>query len=330
MAYALDMTFDGSGPGPLALSVCIVTYERSAYLSRCLHAITRLVPAVDQVVVVDASARSDEASVREVCPGATYVWAPQLAGWMTKSRNEALRWVTGDIIAFIDDDVCVHEGWAGSLREAFTDPALAAAGGRTLNGQPGEEVSREPIGRYLPEGALTGGFAACTDGPVEIDHGIGANMVFRRSLLAELGGFRDDYPGTAFREDTDMFLRVRSIGGKVLFLPDAAVDHLPAPHVVGARFDTRYKLYARRNHAVLLARHEGMTSPALRRWARSELARVGEVSTLRQRVMRLGVTALGLLWGAAAMSTKARLGPSAPRRSGPQADELRRLLGSGT
>lgn len=314
---------------PPTLSVCIVTYERPSYLRRCLEALNSLTDGVDEVVVVDASARAHETTVREVCPDVTYVWSPQLAGWMTRSRNEALRWVTGDIIAFLDDDVCVHDGWSSALRAAFAHPDLAAAGGRTLNGQPGEEVSEEPIGRYQPGGVLTGGFAARSDGPIEIDHGIGANMAFRRAVLADLGGFRDDYPGTALREDTDMFLRVKSIGGKALFLPNAVVDHLPAPHVVGERFDTRYKLYARRNHAVLLSRHEGIRSPALRRWARSEIARVGEVASAKDRILRLGVTLLGLGWGAAALPTKARWAPMEPRRQDALGRELRATLGGG-
>lgn len=312
-----------------ALTVCVVTFERPAYLKRCLEAIEMLDDPVDEVVVVDASAVDHASSAREACPSVVYVWAPHLAGWMTRSRNEALRRVKGDVIAFIDDDVCVHRGWSAALRQAYSDPTLSAAGGRTLNGLPGEEDNDEPVGRYFPDGALTGNFAARQAEPIEIDHGIGANMSFRRSVLADLGGFRDDYPGTALREDTDVFLRIKSMGGKVLFLPDAAVDHLPAPHVVGERFDTRYKLYARRNHAVLLARHEGIGSPVVWRWMRDELARVTDVPGMRQRVLRLGVTVVGLVWGIGAMLSHARWRASEPRRSGDLADELRRLLCAG-
>ena len=46
-----------------------------------------------------------------------------------------------------------------------------------------------------------------------------------------------------------------------VFAPLAVVDHLPAPHVKGRRFDTRYKLYGRRNHMVMLARYAGRRSP---------------------------------------------------------------------
>lgn len=314
-------------PTKLRLSVCIVTYERAAFLDRCLRSLAELDDPAEEIVVVDASAASNAAAVEALGLPTRYVWAPQLAGWMTRSRNEGLRHVTGDVIAFLDDDVVVTRQWATALRELFADPHVAAAGGRTRNGIAGEETYDQPIGRYLPNGRLTDGFAAEADAPVIMDHGIGANMSFRRSVMAELGGFRDDYPGTALREDTDMFLRVRRIGGRVLFAPDAVVDHLPAPHVVGARFDTRYKLYGRRNHVVLVARHAGLGSADLRRWIGGEARGVLAADGLMPKVMRLGVTAVGIAWGLRAATRAARWRPLEPRRSGPQAEEIRRRLG---
>lgn len=326
---AVTTTPPGSGARSRTprLSVCVVTYERPDFLSRCLAGLGRVAGGVDEIVVVDASSKDGSASVDGSGSCVRYVWAPQLAGWMTRSRNEALRWVTGDIIAFVDDDVVVSQGWADALRAAFADPAVGAVAGRTLNRQPGEDVYPGPIGRLLPDGRLSEGFAASVDAPVEVDHGIGANMSFRRPLLAELGGFRDDYPGTALREDTDIFLRARRLGRRTLYDPAAVVDHLPAPHVKGARFDTRYKLYGRRNHVVLLARDQGLCSPMLRRWIVGELRRIEQAGGPIRRVQRLGVTLLGIAWGLAAAARQARWTPMDPRRTGAQADQLRQWLG---
>jgi GT2 family glycosyltransferase len=315
-----------AGRGRAGLSVCVVTYERAAFLDRCLAGIAALEDPVDEVVVVDASARDRSAEVDAHDLPLHFVWAPQLAGWMTRSRNEALRRVTGEVVAFLDDDVVVEHGWSRAVRAAYRDPSVAAVAGRTRNGIAGEERYDQPVGRYLPNGRLTEGFAVTADAPFEVDHGIGANMSFRRSVLADLGGFRDDYPGTALREDTDVFLRVGRIGGRVVFVPDAVVDHLPAPHVRGARFDTRYKLYGRRNHAVMVARHRGLGSADLRRWVAGELRGVGGASGLRARALRLGVTVMGIGWGLGAAVRQASWGPSEPRRTGPQAEDLRALL----
>lgn len=309
-----------------AHSICIVTYERRDFLRRCLEALKAQVTSDTEVVVVDASTTDAATTVGEILPAAKYVHAPQLAGWMTRSRNEALRHVDGDIVSFIDDDVVVSASWQPALLAAFEDATVTAVAGRTRNLQPGEESYDQPVGRLLSDGSLTEGFASLPDGVIEVDHGIGANMSFRRSMLALLGGFRDDYPGTAMREDTDMFLRVKRAGGRAVFVPDAVVDHLPAPHVKGERFDTRYKLYARRNHMVLLARDSGIRSSSLRRWVAREFGTVAEAPGLWRRVRRFGVTVLGVAWGTAAMVRQARWTPTPPARDDPAGRELRVLL----
>ncbi|WP_448811695.1 glycosyltransferase family 2 protein [Agromyces bauzanensis] len=308
------------------LSVCIVTYERPEFLRRCLLSLQEHLDDTAEVVVVDASVEDRGELARETDPAVTYVHAPHLAGWMTRSRNEALRHVRGEIVSFLDDDVVVRAGWQHSVLAAFDDATVAAVAGRTCNGAPGEEQYDRPIGRLLPDGTLTDGFASLPGRPVDVDHGIGANMSFRKSVLAGLGGFRDDYPGTALREDTDIFLRVRAAGGRTLFVPDAAVDHRPAPHVRGARFDTRYKLYGRRNHMVLLARHGGIRSPILRRWMLLQLKQSSRARGFSGRVRRLGVTVLGLAWGVGAMLRSARWRPLPPRRDDAVGRELRRAL----
>lgn len=310
-----------------SLSVCVVTYERPEFLKRVLLSLASGLDATAEVVVVDASSSDQGAVARECCPGTIYVHAPELAGWMTRSRNEALRWVSGEIVSFLDDDVVLRAGWQRGVMAAFADPDVQAVGGRTCNGIPGEERYELQIGRLLEDGTLTAGFAAEVTAPVAVDHGIGANMSFRRSVLAELGGFRDDYPGTALREDTDIFLRVRALGGRVLFTPLAAVDHRPAPHVRGARFDTRYKLYARRNHIVLLAREGGIGSPKLRRWAARQLTEaVTAPGGVVGKVRRFGITVLGLCWGLSVLPRQAQWSAMPPRREDALGSELRARL----
>lgn len=307
-------------------SICIVTYERRDFLRRCLTSLRANVTADTEIVVVDASVTGAATMVEEVFPSTIYVHAPQLSGWMTRSRNAGLRHVGGDIVSFIDDDVVVSATWQSALVTAFTDPTVTAVAGRTRNLQPGEDSYDQPIGRLLPDGSLTEGFASLPGVVTDVDHGIGANMSFRRSILALLGGFRDDYPGTAMREDTDMFLRVKRAGGRAVFVPDAVVDHLPGPHIKGQRFDTRYKLYARRNHMVLLARDAGIRSQSLRRWVRREFRAVGDAPGVLRKVRRFGVTALGIGWGVGAMIRQARWAPTPPVRADGAGSELRALL----
>ncbi|MBB6389889.1 GT2 family glycosyltransferase [Microbacterium thalassium] len=279
-----------------------------------------------QVVVVDASPESDRDAVHVAFPTAEYVHDTSVAGWMTRARNVALLSVKGRVVSFLDDDVVVRPGWQAAVLAAFEDAAVAAVAGRTCNGIDGEEHYAQPVGRLLPDGGLTEGFASLPTEPVDVDHGIGANMSFRTSVIARLGGFRDDYPGTAMREDTDIYLRVRAIGGRAVFAPEAVVDHLPAPHVTGARFDTRYKLYARRNHMVLLARDGGLRSPVLRRWIGREFRSVVRAPGLVGKASRFGVTAIGIGWGALAAVRDAAWNPTPPTRSDAKGARIRAAL----
>jgi GT2 family glycosyltransferase len=208
------------------------------------------------------------------------------------------------------------------------DPSVAATAGRTCNGLPNEHLVTGPIGRLRPDGTLSEGFAGRPSRGVEVDHGIGANMAFRRDVLGRLGGFRDDYAGTALREDTDAFLRVRASGGRVLFVPEAAVDHHAAPHVHGDRFDTRYKYYARHNHVLLLARNCGLGSREMRAYLVGEIDRSvrGDRLSLLRRAQRIGITAGGLVGGLLAVPGRAQWQQMPPPRVGGLADEIRERL----
>ncbi|GAA5159549.1 glycosyltransferase family 2 protein [Ornithinimicrobium tianjinense] len=308
------------------LSVVIVTYGRATFLERCLRSLHGEGADISQLVVVDASPEPSQELAENAYTGLLYLHAPELAGHMTRARNRALLHVEGDVIAYLDDDVVVHPGWARAVRLGFHEEAIDALVGRTLNGQTGEEDPTQPIGTLERDGRLTAGFAAAAPGRLTVAHGIGANMSFTREALRRLGGFRDDYPGTALREDTDIFLRIQRLGGVAMFDPAAVVDHLPAPHVRGRRFDTRYKLYGRRNHIVLLARHGGLASAQLRRWMQGQLADVMRVPGVRRKIERFGVTTLGLVWGVAAAFRQAGLRPLAPERSGVDASSIRASL----
>jgi GT2 family glycosyltransferase len=303
----------------LGVSVVVITWRRPDHVRACLAALAMQQPSPVDTIVVDASEDDATADVVHASPGATYVRFPPGARRMTRSRNEGLRHCGGEIVAFLDDDAYPREGWLAALTRAFSRrPDAWAAVGRTCNGLPGEELAEpETIGKILADGTLTGNFAALVDGPIVVEHGIGANMAFRRNVLEELGGFRDDMLGVGgVREDADMFLRTRAHGGTVVFVPDAVVDHVGAAHAHGGRFDWRYAHYTYRNHTLLLARNLGMGSPVFLRHLRTAPHRIaGETARTPLRTLaRIVFATAGLIRGIAISTVKARLGPSDPHR----------------
>ncbi|MGH7213845.1 MAG: glycosyltransferase family 2 protein [Tepidisphaeraceae bacterium] len=251
----------------MTLSVIVVTLNRPDCVRRCLTRLVAQDPLPDQVIVVDASADDLTRDVVREFPGVLYLRNENGFGRMTRSRNIGLERAKGDIIAFLDDDAFAHDGWSANLLQTYRDGGaeVGAVGGRALNNNPGEDKQGvDRIGKLSRSGSLTGYFAADPGRVIEVDHVMGCNMSYRREVIARLGGFREDYPGiSGLREDSDMCLRVKRLGYRILFNPLAVVDHLGAPQAVGKRFDLRYAYFSHRNHMVLLARNFGLVSGVL-------------------------------------------------------------------
>lgn len=268
-------------------SVVIATYRRPDYLRECLEHLQRQTVAPKRIVVVDASPDTRTREVVAEFPGVEYRRNERGIGSTATSRAIGVSDIEEDVVAFIDDDAYAEPEWLERLLAPYSDPQVAAVGGRARNGQPGEEHEGiGQIGRLLPDGRLTGYFAADPGEVVEVDHLLGANMSVRMSTVRELGGIRDFYPGTCLREETDIALRIRRSGRTILYTPDAVVRHVAGDYAKGRRFDARYRYYGARNHVVLLATTLGYRDPRVGRYLRGTLSGAG-------RDLVLGVRSIG-------------------------------------
>jgi glycosyltransferase involved in cell wall biosynthesis len=239
-------------------SVVIITLNRPDCVQECLDhlAVQRRTP--EQVIVVDSS--PDERTTLvctkfEKCfDQFLYMRNETGIGRMTTSRNLALPHCSGEIISFIDDDAYAYPDWAEAVLTTLDDESISAVAGHVIGDTSNPDL---PIGVIDSNGNVIGNFGKLVDGPIEVEHAMGCNMSFRASVLTELAGFRTDYPGiSGIREDTDVFLRLKALGRKIVFQPKASVRHIGAPQMKGRRFDLTYTYSAARNHTVLLIRND--------------------------------------------------------------------------
>lgn len=222
------------------LTVAICTHDRSANLEQCLASLLPLVLAGDaestaEVLVVD-NAPSDDATERLVAqlPGVRYV-REDMTG-LDFARNRAVAEATGEVIAFLDDDVEVDRGWLTGLRLAWGEhPDAGCVTGLVL---PFELATQAQV-TFERYGGFRRGFDTLRyAGPQLAGNrlypygagifGAGCNMSYRRSLLLELGGFDEaldtgrPLPGGG---DLDMFHRVVRAGWPLVYEPRYAVFH---------------------------------------------------------------------------------------------------------
>ena len=232
-------TSDSQSPFP-SLTIAICTKDRPSFLARCLEFLGRNIsqssslPNSIEILVVD-NAPSDTRNLDVVSSfsGVRYVCEP-LAG-LNFARNRALNEASGQLLAYLDDDVVVDYGWLSGLREAWShNPTAAAFTGLVL---PYELVTEAQI-MFEQRGGWRRGFDRIRYTTTLPGHslypavpaimGTGANMAFQRDILRKLGGFDEaldtgaPLPGGG---DLDIFYRVIRGGYSLQYEPAFLVFH---------------------------------------------------------------------------------------------------------
>jgi O-antigen biosynthesis protein len=201
------------------LSVVVPTRDRPALLGRCLETIARSLRPGDELIVADASSSCDVSAtvgaragrlVRCPHPGASF------------QRNTGAAQARNDIVAFVDDDVRVSQGWAEAVVRTFAEhPQVAFLTGR-LEAPPEQAGYGRAVSvteRQEPTPLTT-----ATTGTL----GHSANMAVRRTVFERVGGFDERLgPGSPFRaaEDTDLIDRLLAAGHEGRYEPSALGWH---------------------------------------------------------------------------------------------------------
>lgn len=222
---------------PLTIAIC--TKDRPERLDRCLDALASLqlprggLDAPVEVLVID-NAPSDERTRAVVQKRQGVRYERELRPGLNFARNRAVAVANGVLLAFLDDDVVVDAGWLEGLAAAYADhPDAAGFTGQVLP----YELETEAQILFERRGGFRRGFvqkrfgAATEAGLYPCGAGVfgtGANMVFRRSALQDLGGFDEALdagralPGGG---DHDIFYRLIRDRRVLVYEPRLLVFH---------------------------------------------------------------------------------------------------------
>lgn len=115
----------------LSLSVAICTRERPHDLARCLRSLAASAETPDEILVIDNAPLTSE--TREVVSRFSGVrYHCEARRGLSAARNTALALASGEIVAFVDDDVCVPPSWTARIRRAFDHPEVMVVTGLVL------------------------------------------------------------------------------------------------------------------------------------------------------------------------------------------------------
>lgn len=225
---------DDSQTGNTTVSVVVCTRNRPEELARCLRSLQNLSPPANQIIVVD-NAPNSEATRQLVAqiPDIQYVLEPRPG--LSVARNTGIRYCTGDIIAFTDDDVVVHPDWIYRLQQKFDRPQVMAVTGLVL---PAELETEAQLIFEKDFGGFSQGYRAKTFDTKFFEDmkrrgvpvwkiGAGANMAIRRQAFELVGNFdtRLGAGSAGCSEDSEFWYRLLAQGWICCYEPTAVVYH---------------------------------------------------------------------------------------------------------
>jgi glycosyltransferase involved in cell wall biosynthesis len=197
-----------------SVTVIVPAYNAAEDLEACLAALAPSRDLFSEIIVVDDGSTDDSASIAARM-GARVVVTPQSRSGAATARNIGAGASSGDILIFVDADVCVHPDTVErALALLAADPGLGAVSG-SYDDEPhtvGDvSVWRNLLHCYTHHTARTDTRTFWT--------GFGA---IRRQLLEIAGGFD---PGFESTEDMELGARLRAGGARLRLDPSLLVKH---------------------------------------------------------------------------------------------------------
>lgn len=215
-------TTDGTGHGPLRLSVIVPFHRNLDQLRSCLGALNlassalpRHVQLADLIVVADGALQDPSAVSAEAGARLLVIDGPRGPA-VARSRGASA--ASGDILIFVDTDVVVHEDALSRFGDLFvTQPDLGAAFGGY------DEAPADP--RFISQCRNLGhAFVHQRSNRNAQTFWAGLGAV-RAGVFAAVGGFDERFAQPSV-EDIDLGYRIRGAGHRILLDPSIQGKHL--------------------------------------------------------------------------------------------------------
>jgi GT2 family glycosyltransferase len=222
---------DASLPGITTPEVCviIVNYNAGVLLSRTLEALRRQTWRSFRTVVVDnASSDGSVATLQADFPEVELIRAPANLGFAGGNNVAVRRAGAFSWIALLNPDAFPEPQWLdGLMRAARRHPEFSSFASRIVFDSDPETMDAAGDEYHLSGFAWRRMHGRRADGAsngTEVFAASATAALYRRDVLDEARGFDERY--FCYYEDVDLGLRLRLLGHRAYYVPEAAVRHV--------------------------------------------------------------------------------------------------------
>lgn len=205
------------------VSVIIPTYNRNKVLVDTIESVMEQKFKSFELLIIDQSAKHDKRTLEflDSLDGKKIRHFKVSPPSLPAARNFGLKKAVGKIVIYIDDDVLLDPGFIKAHYDSFTKKKAIAVAGRI-------KEKNKPVSDQLLFLRKTSFGAGNFNYPkfAYAETAQGCNMSFKKNLLLKIGGFDTNFIGNAVREESDVSFKLRKMGKKILYNPNASLFHL--------------------------------------------------------------------------------------------------------
>lgn len=213
------------------VSVITVTYNNERNISDYINSLKENLNAQSEVIIVDNASNDNTLKLLEKENKVILIKNNENLGF-SKACNLGAKKAKGNYLLFLNPDTKVTKGAIDKLVQFYQqspDAGITAPKLIQFDESIQPSVRRFPslIGAvkeyylgsknsfeaYVPQGSI----------PVSVDTVVGAAMLIKKEIFEKVGGFNEKY--FMYYEDIDLCKRIKSLGLKIYYLPDAIIYH---------------------------------------------------------------------------------------------------------
>lgn len=209
-------------------SIVIPTYGREHTLLNTLDWLLSLPTRAAELLVVDQTAEHEATTadaLEQLQAEGRIDWMPLSVPSITRSMNIGLRRAATDYVLFLDDDIEPFDGLiAGHLEAHRKHPELWATVGQVI--QPWQQPEAIEAPRQLTGLRADDDFPFYSTIDQPVQNVMAGNLCVHRERALSIGGFDENFQGSAYRFETEFARRIQKAGGRIQFVGSAGIKHL--------------------------------------------------------------------------------------------------------